>query len=251
MVDHAITPEQKMQNTPRNSRSRKVNNKRKERIPRSLNMSKGLPDNMNNYSTNDKIQLFERKSRVPMSDLIKYADGSITPTNVTATGTTGALLNVPQGTAQSDRIGDVIFVRKLVMTALNITAANADVYSHVRVILYQWRPSIGAEAPAVNTVLQTPTTNSVFSNLNYANRRIYEILWDRTFSMTGTATVPTVGSDYVLTNVNIPIKLPSLEYQLASSSNSENTICILYISDSAAAPFPTIQFNFRMFYSDA
>jgi hypothetical protein len=158
---------------------------------------------------------------------------------------------IPQGATQGERISDVVYLRKLVLCTLNVTAANSDVFSHVRVIFFQWRPSIGAEAMSVNTILSTPTVNSCFSNVNYENRRIFSIMWDRTFSMTGTATVPTTGSDHVMVNVNIPIQIPWLEYQVSSSSNSENTIGLLYISDSAAAPFPTIQFSVRLFYQDA
>lgn len=184
--------------------------------------------------------------------VLKYIDALTTgPQNMTATGTIGALVNIPQGNAQSQRIGDLVEIAKINLIALSVTAANSDVYSHARVILFRWKPSIGSATPNVGEILQTPSVNSVYSALNYEERSTYSIQWDRHFSLTGTSTVPTDKSDHFLVNQTIPVHGKSIVYDLGSASNSTGTMCILYLSDSAASPFPVLMFNFRIWYYDA
>jgi hypothetical protein len=198
--------------------------------------------------TKDEVQLTSGIRGAPKI-VWKYADAGLLATSITATGTVSALVNIPQGTAQSDRISDVVYLRRLILN-LQVTAANSDVYSHSRVIFFQWRPNVGLIAPTVTDVLSTPSTNSYLSLINYDFRRNFTILWDKTFSCAGTATVPTNVSDHVITNEVIDIHLPWLEYTAGSSSASANTIYVLFISDSAAPPYPIIQFSTRLFYSD-
>jgi hypothetical protein len=191
------------------------------------------------------------RQEIRSNRVLKYIDAILGATSVTASGTTAALVNIPQGYAQSQRIGDAVEIVKIHLTAFTMTAANADVYSHTRFIFYRWKENIADTAPTVALILQTPTTNSCFSALNYDNKLLYRVCWDKTFSLTGTATVPTDKSDHYLTRIRIPPKGKRLQYRAASSSASTDTMCILYISDSAASPFPVMTFNFRIWYYDA
>jgi len=199
-------------------------------------------------STNVKLIV---KQEMLRQRVLKYVDAILGATSVTASGTTQALVNTPQGITQGERISDVVELVHVELTAMTMSAFNSDVVAHARFILYQWRENIGDITPTVALILETPTVNSCFSALNYENRLLYKVVWDRFFSLAGTSTVPTDKSDHLLHGLKFKNLIKRLQYRLASSSASTNTLCILYISDSAATPFPALTFNFRVFYYDA
>lgn len=199
---------------------------------------------------NTNVRLIVRQE-LRATRVLKYIDAILAATSVTAAGTTAALVNIPQGYAQSQRIGDKVELVKLELNALTMTAVNSDVYSHARVVIYRWKENIADTSPTIALLFETPTTNSCFSNMNYENRLLYRVCWDRAFSLAGTSTVPTDKSDHYLRKIRIPLRGKTLQYRLASSSASTDTLCIAYLSDSAATPFPVITFCFRLWYYDA
>jgi len=100
----------------------------------------------------------------------------------------------------------------------------------------------------VADILETPGS-TYLSMLNWQLSDQYSILWDKVWSFTGTATVPTDKSDQIVYKTVLP-KRKTMNWVSGSSSASSNTICLLYIGDSVSAPFPVIQFTFRLEYLD-
>lgn len=182
---------------------------------------------------------------------LKYIEQQVNAQSMTVTGSIGALVNIPQGNAQAQRIGDIVDICKIEMSALSISAFNSDVVSHARFTLFQWFPNIAGEAPTIPTLYETPTSDSIYSFLNYEYRQLYHIIWDKRLSMCGTLTVPTDKSDYLFVNKSWSGNYKPIQYLLGSSSASAGTICVAYSSDSAAPPSPTISYNFRIWYWDA
>jgi hypothetical protein len=220
----------------------------KQTINQSLAAPRGNRSNRNNRQgpVDPRIKSYVHKQM--KADLeLKYIDNYVTPQNVTTTGACGVLVNIAQGAAQGDRVGDQITFTKLLWN-VNLTAANADVYSHARVILFQWHPNVSFLAPTVALMLEIPTA-TFLSPLVWENRDQFTVLWDKAFSFTGTATVPCDKSDHIAFQTLIP-KRKTVIYEKGSTSGGSNLIFLLYISDSAAAPFPTIQYYARLEYLD-
>jgi hypothetical protein len=215
-----------------NKRSGKPKNKAKGR-----SNQRPIPKHVKNYVNQRLIADLEKK----------YIDANLTSTSITATGSCGILVNIPQGVTQGTRVGDEVTLDKILFN-MNITAANSDVFSHVRTILFQWHPNINLGTPSVADILETPT-NTFYSQLNFQWRDQYTVLYDKVWSFTGTATVPTDKSDQIVYTTVWP-KRRAMKWILGSTSASSNTICLLYISDSAASPFPALQFSLRVEYLD-
>jgi hypothetical protein len=202
--------------------------------------------NRQNKPIDPQIKNYVKQQMVQDLEL-KYIDVAASPTNVTTTGTIGALVNIGQGSAQGSRIGDELTMNKLLWN-VNITAANSDVYSHARAILFQWHPNVSLISPTVAAILELPTA-TFLSALNWENRDQYTVLWDHSWSLTGTATVPCDKSDQVAFTTIVP-KRKKVIFEKGSTAGGSNIIFLMFISDSAAAPFPTIQWYARLEYLD-
>jgi hypothetical protein len=178
----------------------------------------------------------------------KFIDVFSAPTTIPLAGTTGAIVNIPQGNGNGTRVGDELEFDYLELH-LNVAAYNSDVVSHARVVIYQWKPNIALGTPTVGDILQN-TTATWLSPWNYQLRDQYTVLYNRSFSLVGTATVPTDKSDYVIKR-NVKVRRKVQIFEAASSSASSNTLCILYIGDSAVTPFPQINYYIRIHYTDS
>jgi hypothetical protein len=177
----------------------------------------------------------------------KFIDVTLAASSVTATGTIGVLANIPQGIGQSQRIGDQVTLTRI-LANIDITAANSDVFSHARFIMFQWHPNVTLDSPTIANILQTPA-NTFYSMLNWQLSDQFTILYDKVWSLLGTSTVPTDKSDQIVFTTVLP-RRKIVNWTAGSTSASSNTIFLLYISDSAGSPFPQIQFSIRMEYLD-
>lgn len=178
--------------------------------------------------------------------MIKYLDSVLIAQNVTAVGIVSALYNVPQGDAQSQRVGDVIFIRDLELT-FSLEMANADVYTTSRIIIFQWKPN---SLPTVSSILQTPTANTCYSQYNFQNQDMYVVHYDKLFHQSGTATNPTETSNVGVLQQKVRVGHREVEYSLGSTTAMTNQSWILYISDSAIVPFPVINWLVRVRYAE-
>jgi hypothetical protein len=182
----------------------------------------------------------------------KYIDAiTSSPLAVTTSGVIGALFNVTQGDQEGQRTGDAVRILTLTIGTFEAYAYNADVISHMRMIIFQWLPNIADFAPTIADILETPSTNSCFSLLNVEHSPEYIILFDRLFTFAGTATVPTARSDHVMKNRRVKKPPKNIVYEATSSSGSSGTVVIMFISDSAASPNPAVNYAFRAWYKDA
>lgn len=167
------------------------------------------------------------------------------------------LLSIAQGQADTQRIGDEIYLHNLDFR-FNIDQPDGGVGATdrfiCRIIIFQWLgryslapPSPVAEGPAVSDILQNSATSPALSPYNHDKRDLYTILYDRSFS-----TAP----DAPLNNRNFRVRLRkfrhNLKFDQAQPIPLTNSIWFLQCFNSygTAAP-PTYAFRMRAQFTDS
>lgn len=176
---------------------------------------------------------------------LKYYDIQVVG-SVVALASYNILSTIPQGVAQSQRVGDKV---RLVRASihLNISTANSDVFNTVRLIWFRWIPNTASLTPGSGSILENPTTQGVLSHYNYEGRKEYQILKDELLSMTGTGTNPTVNSN-IVQRFNIPLNF-DVVYNVSATTGTCHLYC-LNMSDSAVTPYPELNYWCRLWYLD-
>jgi hypothetical protein len=188
----------------------------------------------------------EVKAILHQNIMIKYLDSGLLNQNVTAGGAVNALVNIPQGDTQSQRVSDVIFMSKMELT-FSLEMANADIYATSRLIVFQWFPNT---LPVVASVLESPGSLFCYSNYNFQTQDLYSIHFDSMYHQSGTATAPTESTNVGKKQMRVRIGRKKVEYALASTTVMTNQLWLLYISDSAVIPYPVINWVSRIFYAE-
>jgi len=154
---------------------------------------------------------------------------------------------IPQGTAQSQRVGDEVFPVRLEFRG-QVDAANTDVFSSIRLVWFIWIPNTSSLIPGATSILESPSTFGPNSFYNYEGRQEYKILRDTTYRLAGTAGSPcnTSNMDY-----SGAINLNSRIVYNVSLTTGTHHIYILSLSDSAVTPFPVFTAAFRLWYYDS
>lgn len=176
----------------------------------------------------------------------KYFELGVTATGVDYAGTLTNLTVVPQGTTDSTRIGD-----KLVIRGLNIKyeVIAADSTQMVRVMLFQWHPNTQLLSPIMSDILVSTTlstTNAPLANNVWDYQNQYTVLYDRVHRLDSLEKA----SDIVRKNINLRYAKKTIVFYAATTAASEH-IYMLVVSDSSAAPHPTIQYQTRLTYDDS
>jgi len=184
---------------------------------------------------------------------VKFYDETNTngfaPANLAGTIWSSSLVNIPEGTEPSQRIGRKVHITGIGLSyfmILGATAVAADTSDNLRIILYQDRQANGAAAiPGV--IIEPPVTLLAYRNLIQQNR--FKILSDKTYALnmtTGTGVTNDFGSwskvERVFVRVNEPV-------HFSNSTGNDAAIAsvnfgILVISSNAAATM-TIQSRVR------
>ena len=195
----------------------------------------------------NKTQKAQISKMIKMKEEVKFVDLVSSQAIAQALATTLILSTVPQGTGQSQRLGNQI---RILGFKINWDITCADTTNIVRVIFWTYKSNSVNFAPSVAVVLNIgpAATQDVTSQYNFQNRKDYKIHHDKTF-MLSTAANP---QERHSVRVNIPEKYQIVDYiSDVNSSGSVNPLCLTYLSDSAAASHPTINGTVRLFYQDA
>lgn len=203
-------------------------------------------------SSRKKINRGRNKRKVPIprsivSRVVKYHDVTLSYASVNTTPGFLSLSDVPQGSAQSNRVADTVWPIKLEFRIL-WNAANSDVFSHVRYLLFRWLPNDAAYSPTSPSIFNDITTQGVISPLSFERRLEYRVLRDKLLTFTGTSSNPTVGSA-ITHQYTVPLT-GRIDY-MVGSSRGLNHIYFVNFSDSALTPFPAYFMQTRLWYYDA
>jgi len=179
---------------------------------------------------------------------IKYLDTTFAATNVSTTTLFYNLSIVPQGAAQGQRVGDEMWLDKIEVK-MNVTTANADIFSIVRLFMFYWRIPTATANPVVGNIFNSIGTQGVFTPLSYEYRSMYQVVGkDWMLNNTGTAAAPTVNSQFIVDDV---LGLGGKHVQFTAGATTGNNLLFLtLVSNSAIAPFPVFQGTWRLWYYD-
>jgi len=168
------------------------------------------------------------------------------PTLVTG-GALSKITVISQGSGQENRIADTITVVKMEvrmsLTSNQVTGNNA------RIIIFIWRPSdVSGSAPGVGSIIQTVSSNGLYSPLDFENRQHYTVLRDYTWTLNGDTASPTSNTSlFASFNIGLNTKV---QFQ-PGLTTGDNEFYIIYITD-AASQGPTLSAWIRTYYmSDA
>jgi len=169
---------------------------------------------------------------------------SVSPT---ASGTVLGGIPITQGVTVNQRTGDTIFWKHLYIN-YTMAAANSDVISTARVIIFQWHPNSALVAPIVGDILQVA---SVYSMYDWQFSNQYHILYDMVHILSGLTTAPTSSSNQgYFGAIDLSTAILRSEFSTAAGNGSEQ-FYVLVISDSTVAPSPSFNAIFRVTYTES
>lgn len=172
-----------------------------------------------------------------------YFSVSANTVNVTFSGSTYPLIDVPQGDTDSQRGGDAL---SLISLEVNYGIYASTQTNAVRVIVYQWLPALTAGSPpsATSLLLTTGSALSPFSPYSVDQHQQFHILYDETHSVS-------VYEPLRLGQIKLK-KFPMKSVQfVAGTASGSSKLFLLVISDDGVAAYPTFSFVSKAYFIDA
>jgi len=179
---------------------------------------------------------------------VKIFDSNVMTISPTTTPQIFGLFAPSQGPSITQRIGDVVYVRNMAIT-YTCNAANADVFSSLRLIVFQWIPNNALAAPSATSILQL-TSDGVYAFYDVNFEGQYRILMDHIHSFSGTFTAPTASSNQCCSQ---KISLAPAFHRITFSNGAvtcDRSFYLLAVSDSAIAPTPNLTFKTRITFEE-
>jgi hypothetical protein len=205
------------------------------------------PKSLNSPVTKSQVTSIVHRA-LSKDRLLKYFDFSLASQNCTAGVGFSIISLVPQGNAQSQRIGDLIHMQHFDMR-LSFNAANTDIFSHARFFFFQWKEDTSIGGPSALDIFTASGPQSVYTMLTYETRATYHLLTrDHLLNFTGTATDPTPTSQHDIIR-RVKLNNIRLDFNLGATSGF-NHIYFTNYGDSLIAPFPVYNLVTRLWYYD-
>lgn len=158
-------------------------------------------------------------------------------------GTIYDLSAVTAGTGDSNRIGDKITPKSLKM---NASITPGDSINVCRFLVFRWHPSSVTDPPTIAKLFGAGPGSgwAPYSHYNHDGRTNFSVLMDRFFY------VGDQSKQVQLINKTLRLASKPISY-IAGSTNRYNGIYLAIISDSGAAPNPSMVITFTLNYDDA
>lgn len=193
------------------------------------------------------------KSQLRQNIEMKYLDTfSEDFFNVTNGGGVQVLSLVEQDTSSatdSTRIGDKIKTVYLDMRYAAVASldTNESAYDTMRLIVFRWKDDDTTVIPAAYNILQATTIEHIMqSEYSWDNKPGFNILYDKIHQLPNT---PNAGNAQVY--VHKRIKLGPIIKYIASSLDGRGNLYFMFLSDKTEAPYPLLNYGFRLTYTDA
>jgi len=170
--------------------------------------------------------------------------------NITSGGNIYALSNIAQGDGISQRRGDAIRFVSFNMT-YELVQLNSDIYSDVRVCIFQWMENTGLINPVIADVYQSLSAIGLYSPHAFALRDSVKVLYDSLHSLSGITTNPTSTSN--MSFLNVPLqRLPKAVMNFnAGATTGYNQLFAALVSDTSLAPFVLGNFSWELYFHNA
>lgn len=191
---------------------------------------------------NDR-QKVQVKRLIGTSEEVKAVDSFFSGQDVTAAGTITLLAHPSQGDGISQRNGDIIKLKKLV---LNIHLTGADTTNVCRHIIFRWTQNNNVTAPVVTDVLQNLSAASMYNFTSEHQKKVH-IVSDRTINFSSGGM-----NAYTIRGALWGRKLgkKKLTFNAATALGTDQFYSLV-ITDSVAASHPQMGGYIRMEYCDS
>lgn len=166
-----------------------------------------------------------------------FAVSSGGPQTVDDSGVITSISNIQQGDTDVSRDGDQAYIRSL---EVHWEANAADVFNVLRFMVVQWYP---ATTPTVSDILLTTGTDGFMSPYNHDQRFQFRVLYDKR------VTVDTDRPSIAFRTRLRRFGRRRIQY-LGGTTDGQNKLYVLKISDSSAASHPLIQNFTKLNFSD-
>lgn len=197
------------------------------------------------YNTNVKL-IPSRYAKTNQYVELKYQDNATNLVGVTA-GAIGNMIGIANGTGPSDRIGNHISMKDLVINYL-VTDTGGTSYAHNgRFIIVQDLQTNKATA-ALTDVMISAALNSQF---NPSNRSRFKVLMDENYSLYTENGVGTIASKNVAkTNKWINLRGKKITYSGTTSAITDidaGTLLYIHLSDTASKVTMQLAYRFQFY----
>lgn len=163
---------------------------------------------------------------------------------------------VPQGTTDSNRIGDELtwVSMKLRFEILNSFGVGSDPYNNFRICIFQWHPN--STPTASDVFIPGPTgASDIYSTYGHDRRHEFTIVYDECFKTVGNgqaATTPyTSMSTTGVQNRDISLRFAKKKASFVGAGlTATNLFYMALVSDSSVVNHPTITYQIKTFYRD-
>lgn len=163
---------------------------------------------------------------------------------VTISGYIGSISDIPQGDTDQTRDGDQVNIRSINLRYTLYGVLSAD--CSVRIVCFQWK-ELDSAAPTIADILSTGASNSyVTAWYNHDNRYRFKILYDKVHHFPE-------GISAVTANRNVMITkgfFPRIQFT-ATTTVGQYKIYIIQCSDDGLTPYPTIEANYKLNFTDS
>jgi hypothetical protein len=180
---------------------------------------------------------------------LKFFDVSSSAFTVGSGATLSLLSGIPQGVAQSQRVGDQVELVSLEIT-YEVVQANTDIYSNTRVLIFQWFPNTILSVPALASILYNTAAIGPYSQYNWQLRDQYHVIYDKLMSQAGLSTAVASTTNMSILHHRLTNFRKTVKFSPAVTAASNN-LFFLFMSDSSIAPFPVGSFAARLLFRDA
>lgn len=179
------------------------------------------------------------------------------------------LTEVPQGVAQSERVGNRLLRERLSFCGVafwdwrSVNRANYASEARVRVVVFLWKDDTAPSAADImKPVPSTKLQDACSFHYNYEKAPKYEVLWDASVMLNNNtvAGAPEAGSGSTMTIekdlefVGAPFSTRVTTLYDAAGLQGNNKVYCLVVGDGNSTVFyiaPEVRINFRLVYTDS
>lgn len=211
--------------------SSKVVNKQKRFHPKKIKVSK-------KFKTAVRREI---KSTISRTAEKKYHRLAVAGSGYDYGGVVVSLSDVPAGTTDLTRVGDSLSIRSIRVMGKILSADTTNTY---RIIVFQWLDDQTPTPANVLSSVYVGTVNGVNSPYYHDQRKKFRVLWDKRFNVDNVS-----HAQQLFDTKHLFPSTKKISFN-AGGTTGNAKIYMLLISDSGAAPHPTLDFVSQLSYND-
>jgi len=172
---------------------------------------------------------------------------AVTAGNLTFSGSIACLTdNIVRGDSFDQSTGIIIKPQELILRAAFKSVAGS--YNTCRVIIFQWND---AGTPVASNLLASVSTQiAPLSPYTWVNRSRFTVMHDSFFSLQGNSTA-TVGIKDVHIHLKDCFRAMHLAAGGAGTVPTRNGLFLMLFGDDGLTPYPTVDYQCEVLYTDA